>query len=167
MDNYMLALDQGTTSTRALLVDRNGAIAGMAREELPLRYPDSGWVEADAVVHLGFGAGVIRRLLAETGVAADRIAGLGITNQRETTIVWDRETGEPVYSAIVWQSRQSADICARLAAAGHEAAVRERTGLRIDPYFSGTKVAWILENVPGARDRAEEASCSSGPSIRG
>ena len=113
MDNYMLALDQGTTSTRALLVDRNGAIAGMARQELPLRYPDSGWVEADASFIWDSALGVIRRLLAETGVAADRIAGLGITNQRETTVVWDRDTGEPVYPAIVWQSRQSADICER------------------------------------------------------
>ncbi|NBD24483.1 glycerol kinase GlpK [Paenibacillus glycinis] len=155
MDNYMLALDQGTTSTRALLVDRKGAISGMAQQELPLRYPGSGWVEADASFIWHSALGVIRQLLAETGVGAERIAGLGITNQRETTIVWDRATGEPVYPAVVWQSRQSAGICARLAAEGHEAAVRERTGLRIDPYFSGTKVAWILENVPGARERAE------------
>ncbi|MBO7747614.1 glycerol kinase GlpK [Paenibacillus sp. MWE-103] len=154
-DAYILALDQGTTSTRALLVDRSGAIAGMAREELPLRYPHPGWVEADAEFIWASALRVMRRVLAETGVPAERIAGLGITNQRETTIVWDRATGEPIYPAIVWQSRQSADICSRLAADGHGDAVRERTGLLIDPYFSGTKVAWILANVDGARERAE------------
>ncbi|QHW35201.1 glycerol kinase GlpK [Paenibacillus rhizovicinus] len=155
METYMLALDQGTTSTRALLVDRNGAIAGMARQELPLQYPHSGWVEADADFIWESSLRVIRQLLRDTGVAADRIAGLGITNQRETTVVWDRATGTPVYPAIIWQSRQSAEICERLTSQGHGDAVRERTGLRIDPYFSGTKAAWVLENVEGARERAE------------
>ncbi|QHT63066.1 glycerol kinase GlpK [Paenibacillus lycopersici] len=155
METYMLALDQGTTSTRALLVDRSGAIAGMARQELPLQYPHSGWVEADADFIWESSCRVIRQLLRDTGVAAEQIAGLGITNQRETTVVWDRATGAPVYPAIIWQSRQSADICERLSAEGHGDAVRERTGLRIDPYFSGTKIAWILENVAGARERAE------------
>lgn len=155
METYMLALDQGTTSTRALLVNRGGAIAGMTQRELPLQYPHSGWVEADAVYIWESARDVIQQLLTRTGIRAEQIAGLGITNQRETTVVWDRATGEPIYPAIVWQSRQSAAICERLAAQGCETTVRERTGLRIDPYFSGTKVAWLLENVPGARARAE------------
>ncbi|MBM7565070.1 glycerol kinase GlpK [Paenibacillus sacheonensis] len=155
MDTYMLALDQGTTSTRALLVDRNGTIAGMAQQELPLQYPRSGWVEADAEFIWESARGVILQLLRETGITPAQIAGLGITNQRETTVMWDRVTGEPIYPAIIWQSRQSSEICERLAAQGHEAVVKERTGLRIDPYFSGTKAAWMLENVAGARARAE------------
>ncbi|RCW49057.1 glycerol kinase GlpK [Paenibacillus prosopidis] len=155
MDTFMLSLDQGTTSTRALLVDRSGKIVDMAREELPLHYPHPGWVEADALFIWESTKKVISALLAKTGVTAEQIAGIGITNQRETTVVWDKASGEPIHRAIVWQSRQTADICERLKADGHEQAFHDRTGLIIDAYFSGTKVNWLLEHVDGARERAE------------
>ncbi|CAM4104661.1 glycerol kinase GlpK [Paenibacillus alkaliterrae] len=156
MDTYMLALDQGTTSTRALLVDRSGSIVDMVREELPLYYPHSGWVEADALFIWESAKKVIAELLTKTGVTAKQIAGIGITNQRETTVVWDKATGAPIHPAIVWQSRQTADICERLKAGGYEQTFHERTGLLIDAYFSGTKVNWLLEHVDGARARAEQ-----------
>lgn len=155
MDTFMLALDQGTTSTRALLVDRSGNIVDMAREELPLHYPHPGWVEADALFIWESTKKVISALLAKTGVTAEQIAGIGITNQRETTVVWDKVSGEPIHRAIVWQSRQTANICERLKADGHEQIFHDRTGLIIDAYFSGTKVNWLLEHVDGARERAE------------
>ncbi|XEC94560.1 glycerol kinase GlpK [Paenibacillus tarimensis] len=155
MDTFMLALDQGTTSTRALLVDRSGRIADMAREELPLHYPHPGWVEADALFIWESTKKVISELLLKTGVSAEQIAGIGITNQRETTVVWDKASGEPIHRAIVWQSRQTAGICERLKADGHEQIFHTRTGLLIDAYFSGTKVNWLLEHVDGARERAE------------
>lgn len=155
MDTFMLALDQGTTSTRALLVDRSGNIVDMAREELTLHYPHPGWVEADALFIWESTKKVISKLLSKTGVTAEQIAGIGITNQRETTVVWDKASGEPIHRAIVWQSRQTADICERLKADGHEQIFHDRTGLIIDAYFSGTKVNWLLEHVDGARERAE------------
>lgn len=155
MDTFMLSLDQGTTSTRALLVDRSGKIVDMAREELPLHYPHPGWVEADALFIWESTKKVISALLSKTGVTAEQIAGIGITNQRETTVVWDKASGEPIHRAIVWQSRQTADICERLKADGHEQTFHDRTGLIIDAYFSGTKVNWLLEHVDGARERAE------------
>lgn len=156
MDTYMLSLDQGTTSTRALLVDRSGAIVNMAREELPLHYPHAGWVEADALFIWESTKKVIAGVMAKTGITADQIAGIGITNQRETTVIWDKETGQPVYNAIVWQSRQTADISDRLKQEGYEQVFHEKTGLLIDAYFSGTKVNWLLEQVEGARERAEK-----------
>jgi glycerol kinase len=155
MDTFMLSLDQGTTSTRALLVDRSGNIVDMAREELPLYYPHPGWVEADALFIWESTKKVIFELLSKTGVKAEQIAGIGITNQRETTVVWDKASGEPIHRAIVWQSRQTADICERLKADGHEQIFHDRTGLIIDAYFSGTKVNWLLERVEGAREKAE------------
>jgi glycerol kinase len=155
MDTFMLSLDQGTTSTRALLVDRSGNIVDMAREELPLHYPHPGWVEADALFIWESTKKVIFELLSKTGVKAEQIAGIGITNQRETTVVWDKASGEPIHRAIVWQSRQTADICERLKADGHEQIFHDRTGLIIDAYFSGTKVNWLLERVEGAREKAE------------
>ncbi|WP_419875028.1 glycerol kinase GlpK [Candidatus Pristimantibacillus sp. PTI5] len=154
MDTYMLSLDQGTTSTRALLVDRSGAIVNMAREELPLHYPHAGWVEADALFIWESTKKVIAEVMAKTGITADQIAGIGITNQRETTVIWDKETGQPVYNAIVWQSRQTAAISDRLKQEGYEQVFHEKTGLLIDAYFSGTKVNWLLEQVEGARERA-------------
>ncbi|MFD0589616.1 glycerol kinase GlpK [Paenibacillus sp. GCM10027627] len=154
MKGYMLSLDQGTTSTRALLVDQSGGIVAIAREELPLQYPEPGAVEADALFIWESAKRVMNEVLATSGIGAENIAAIGITNQRETTVVWDKSTGKPIHSAIVWQSRQSSGICERLKAAGHNAAVRERTGLLIDAYFSGTKVTWLLENVPRARERA-------------
>lgn len=152
---YMLALDQGTTSTRALLVDHSGSIAAIAREELALSYPQPGWVEADAAQIWTSAANVIRNVLKEHGISSEQVAGIGITNQRETTVVWNRHTGVPIHPAIVWQSRQSGDVCERLRSLGYAEAIRERTGLLIDPYFSGTKVAWLLEHVAGARELAE------------
>ncbi|WP_424767520.1 glycerol kinase GlpK [Paenibacillus sp. sgz302251] len=156
MDTYMLSLDQGTTSTRALLVDRSGSIIDMAREELPLEYPHSGWVEADAQYIWKSTKKVMEELLEKSGVRPEQIAGIGITNQRETTVVWDKATGEPIHRAIVWQSRQTAEICERLRHEGHEQTFRDRTGLLIDAYFSGTKAHWLLEHVEGARERAEK-----------
>lgn len=155
METYMLSLDQGTTSTRALLVDRSGAIVNMAREELPLHYPHPGWVEADALFIWESTKKVIAEVMAKTGITADQIAGIGITNQRETTVVWDKATGQPVYNAIVWQSRQTAGISDRLKQDGYEQVFHEKTGLLIDAYFSGTKVNWLLEQVEGSRERAE------------
>ncbi|MHA6482236.1 glycerol kinase GlpK [Paenibacillus sp. strain BS8-2] len=154
MEKYMLSLDQGTTSTRALLVNRNGRIAGIAREELQLHYPAPGAVEADAKDIWESTKRVMRGVLAEAGVKPEQIAGIGITNQRETTVVWDKVTGEPIHHAIVWQSRQSAQICDRLKSDGHGSDIHARTGLLIDAYFSGTKIAWLLEQVEGARERA-------------
>lgn len=155
METYMLSLDQGTTSTRALLVDRKGGIAGIAREELKLHYPSPGAVEADALEIWESTKRVMRGVLETAGVKAEQIAGIGITNQRETTVVWDKATGKPIHHAIIWQSRQSADICERLKAEGHGDDIHRRTGLLIDAYFSGTKIAWLLEHVDGARERAE------------
>lgn len=156
METYILALDQGTTSTRALLVDRNGIIIDMTSEELPLYYPHSGWVEADALFIWESTKKVMKELLAKTGINSEQIGGIGITNQRETTVVWDKSTGEPIHHAIVWQSRQTKDICDRLKADGYTETIHERTGLLIDAYFSGTKVNWLLEHVDGARERAEK-----------
>lgn len=151
----MLALDQGTTSTRALLIDRKGKIVDMAREELPLDYPHPGWVEADGAFIWESAKRVIAEVLKKTGANAEQIAGIGITNQRETTVVWDKLSGEPIHKAIVWQSRQTAGICDKLKDDGHGQLFHEKTGLLIDAYFSGTKVKWLLEHVEGAREKAE------------
>jgi glycerol kinase len=156
VDNYMLSLDQGTTSTRALLVDRSGNIVDMSREELPLHYPHAGWVEADALFIWESTKKVMAELLAKTGITAEQIAGIGITNQRETTVVWDKKTGQPIHHAVVWQSRQTADICEALKQGGYEQLFHSKTGLLIDAYFSGTKVNWLLDHVDGARERAEK-----------
>lgn len=155
MKRYMLALDQGTTSTRALLVNEEGCIDAMEQQEIGLRYPHPGWVEGDAEQIWLSVVQVTRKLLEKAKIGAEDIAGIGITNQRETAVVWDRTTGIPVYPAIIWQSRQTADICGRLKQEGYEETIRRKTGLRIDAYFSGTKIAWILETVAGAREKAE------------
>lgn len=152
---YVLAIDQGTTSSRAILFNREGNMVGAAQKEFTQLFPRPGWVEHDAMEIWSSVVGVIGEVLAIHNISAQEVAAIGITNQRETTVVWDRQTGLPVYNAIVWQSRQTAEICEALKARGLNDRFRERTGLLIDAYFSGTKVKWILDNVEGARARAE------------
>ena len=153
---YVLALDQGTTSSRAILFDQSGKGVGVAQKEFTQIYPKAGWVEHDAMEIWGTQSGVAREVLEKTGIRPDEIAAIGITNQRETTVVWEKATGKPVYNAIVWQCRRTASICDDLKARGLEGYIRENTGLVVDAYFSGTKVKWILDNVPGARERAKK-----------
>ncbi len=153
---YILALDQGTTSSRAIVFDHAGQIVSVAQKEYQQHYPKSGWVEHDPFDIWSSQNSTAAGALSKANLSTDEIAAVGITNQRETTVVWDRETGNPVYNAIVWQDRRTADYCAELKKQGVEPMVREKTGLRIDPYFSGTKIRWILENVNGARALAEK-----------
>jgi len=155
---YVLALDQGTTSSRAILFGRDGAIAGVAQHEFAQIYPDTGWVEHDPFDILTSQMSAAVEVLGKTGIRPHDVAAVGIANQRETTLVWDRHTGKPVCNAIVWQDRRGAPLCKRLMEEGAEAEVRSRTGLLIDPYFSATKIAWILDNVSGARDQAERGN---------
>jgi len=155
MARYVLAIDQGTTSSRAILFDEAIRVAAVAQEEFPQHFPQSGWVEHDPEDIWQTTIKTCRRVLAEAGVAAHDVAAIGITNQRETTLVWDRETGEAIHRAIVWQDRRTAGLCEELKAAGLEATVTAKTGLLLDPYFSATKIAWILDNVAGARDAAD------------
>ena len=152
--DLILALDQGTTSTRAILFDRAGTALGEASRPLRQSYPADGWVEHDAEEIYAAAIAVLREVAETSGRLAD-IAAIGVTNQRETVVVWDRATGRPIHPAIVWQDRRTADVCARLKGEGHEPKVTEITGLLLDPYFSATKIAWILDKVPGARARAE------------
>jgi glycerol kinase len=159
---YILALDQGTTSSRAILFDHDGRIKGTAQREFRQIFPQAGWVEHDPQEIWTSQIGVAVETLAGASLRPRDVAAIGITNQRETTIVWDRETGQPVMNAIVWQDRRTAETCDRLRADGAESVVRERTGLVLDAYFSGTKVAWILDNVPGARARAEAGKLAFG-----
>ncbi len=152
---YILALDQGTTSSRAIIFDHDGQIVKTAQKEFTQIYPKAGWVEHDAMEIWGSQSGVAREVLESAGVNPEEIAAIGITNQRETTVVWDKNTGKPVYNAIVWQCRRTAGICDELKEKGLETYIRENTGLVVDAYFSGTKVKWILDNVEGAREKAE------------
>jgi len=152
---YILALDQGTTSSRAILFDHSGSVVGVAQREFAQIFPQPGWVEHNPREILTSVLVTVTELLANTQVDLSDIAAIGITNQRETTVVWDRATGQPIHNAIVWQSRQSMDICEQLRRDGHEPLVRERTGLLIDAYFSATKLRWILDHVEGAQARAE------------
>lgn len=152
---YILALDQGTTSSRAILFDKEGKIFHSSQQEFTQYFPKSGWVEHKADEIWSSILAVIAGVLSEKNINAEEIAGIGITNQRETAVVWDRHTGDPVYNAIVWQSRQTADICEELKSQGYSDLFRDKTGLLIDAYFSGTKVKWILDNVEGAREKAE------------
>ncbi len=152
---YILALDQGTTSSRAIIFDKAGNIIKTAQKEFTQYYPKAGWVEHDPMEIWGTQSGVAREVLETAGVSPQEIAAIGITNQRETTVVWDKNTGKPVYNAIVWQCRRTASICDGIKAGGHEEYIRENTGLVVDAYFSGTKVKWILDNVEGAREKAE------------
>ncbi|MBU7591440.1 glycerol kinase GlpK [Metabacillus halosaccharovorans] len=156
METYILSLDQGTTSSRAIIFNKQGEIVHTAQKEFKQYFPQSGWVEHNANEIWGSVLAVIATALSESNIRAEQIEGIGITNQRETTVVWDKETGAPVYHAIVWQSRQTSGICEELKQDGYEQTIRKKTGLLIDPYFSGTKVKWILDNVEGARSKAEE-----------
>ena len=158
----ILALDQGTTSSRAIVFDLQGRIETVAQREFQQIYPRPGWVEHDPNEIWSTQAGVAAEAVARAGMRAEDVAAIGITNQRETTVVWDRGTGEPVYNAIVWQDRRTAAHCDRLKAEGREGMIRDKTGLVIDAYFSGTKVAWILDNVEGARARAERGELAFG-----
>ncbi len=153
---YVLALDEGTTSARAVLFDGNCNVVSMAQREFTQIYPRAGWVEHDAVEIFAMQLASVTECVAKSGVAPSDIAAVGITNQRETTVVWDKHTGEPVCNAIVWQCRRTADICEDLINEGLSEYVAEKTGLRIDAYFSGTKLKWILDNVPGVRERAKD-----------
>lgn len=152
---YILALDQGTTSSRAILFNKAGEIVKTAQKEFTQIYPKAGWVEHDAMEIWATQSGVMREVIEAAGVNASEIASIGITNQRETTVVWDKNTGQPIYNAIVWQCRRTAAICDDIKARGLEGYIRENTGLVVDAYFSGTKVKWILDTVDGAREKAE------------
>jgi glycerol kinase len=160
--SYILALDQGTTSSRAILFDAEGRIAATAQHEFPQIFPKPGWVEHDPFDILTSQLSSAVEALGKLQLRPRDVAGVGITNQRETTIVWERETGKPVYNAIVWQDRRTAALCKQLVKDGAEATVRAKTGLLLDPYFSATKIAWILENVPGAREKAEAGKLAFG-----
>lgn len=162
MEKYILALDQGTTSSRAIVFDHNGSIRSAAQKEFSQHFPQPGWVEHDPNEIWSSEAAVIAEAISAIDINGKNIAGIGITNQRETTIVWDIDTEEPVYNAIVWQDRRTASLCDQLKAQGLVDMVREKTGLIIDAYFSGTKIKWILDNVPGARERAEEGKLRFG-----
>ena len=155
MEKYILAIDQGTTSSRAIIFNKDGEIVSSAQKEFTQYFPKSGWVEHDANEIWVSVVSVYVEAMAKASLKADQIAAIGITNQRETAVVWDKETGVPVYHAICWQSRQTADICDKLRADGYEQMIKDKTGLLIDPYFSGTKVKWILDHVEGAREKAE------------
>lgn len=152
---YIVALDQGTTSSRAVILDHDANIVSISQREFTQIYPQSGWVEHDPLEIWATQSSTLIETLAKSGISSDQLAAIGITNQRETTIVWNKETGKPVYNAIVWQCRRTAEICEQLKERGLEEYVRENTGLVLDPYFSGTKVKWILDNVKGAREDAE------------
>jgi len=162
MGQYILSIDQGTTSSRAMLFDENGHAAFTAQQEFTQHFPKDGWVEHDAEEIWTTTLGVVREALQKAAAEQRKIAAIGITNQRETTVVWDRASGEPVYNAIVWQDRRTADYCESLRQQGQEAAVTAKTGLLLDPYFSGTKINWILQNVDGARARAEKGELAFG-----
>ncbi|MCE5037217.1 glycerol kinase GlpK [Staphylococcus haemolyticus] len=155
MEKYIMSIDQGTTSSRAILFDKEGDIKGVAQRVFKQYFPKSGWVEHDANEIWTSVLAVMTEVLNENEINADQIEGIGITNQRETTVIWDKNTGRPIYHAIVWQSRQTQSICHELKEQGHEETFRNKTGLLLDPYFAGTKVKWILDNVDGAREKAE------------
>jgi len=159
---HLLALDQGTTSSRAIIFDQGGKVVAMAQQEFPQYYPQPAWVEHEPEEIWQTQRAVMEEAISKAGLRPADIAAIGITNQRETTLLWDRKTGEPVARAVVWQDRRTADYCAELNAAGREAFVYEKTGLLIDPYFSGTKLKWLLDTVPGARDRASRDELAFG-----
>src|SRR5580658_10285253 len=159
---HILALDQGTTSTRAVLFDAEGKPRAQAQQELKQHYPQPGWVEHDPEEIWQASIATCRAVLAEARLGPRDVAAIGITNQRETTVVWERETGRPIAPAIVWQDRRTAERCAALTAAGHAPLVQAHTGLVIDPYFSATKIAWLLDRVPGARRAAEQGALAFG-----
>ena len=159
---YIMALDQGTTSSRCIIFDVFGSVVSCAQKEFPQIYPTPGWVEHSPYDILNSQLEVCRAALKNKGLGADDIACVGITNQRETTIVWDRKTGKPVYNAIVWQCRRTSELCEEMKSSGYESVIKNKTGLVADAYFSGTKIKWILDNVPGARSRAESGELAFG-----
>ena len=155
MKKYMMALDQGTTSSRAILFDKEGNLVATSQKEFTQFYPKPGWVEHNPMEIWGSQSGVMREVLETNGITPEQVCGIGITNQRETTIVWDKNTGKPVYNAIVWQCRRTSQICDELEAKGYKDKIKDKTGLILDAYFSATKIKWILDNVEGAREKAE------------
>jgi len=162
MRDHILALDQGTTSSRAIIINQLGKIVAKEQQELPQIYPQPGWVEHDPEAIWSSQLRTARDVIVNSGIKPSRIAAVGVTNQRETTIVWDRESGIPIHNAIVWQCRRTVPMCEELKAEGFDQVLREKTGLVVDAYFSGTKIAWLLDNVPGARDRAEKGQLAFG-----
>ncbi len=162
MKQYVLALDEGTTSARAILFDRESRIVSMAQKEFGQIYPHAGWVEQDPMEIYASQYAALSECIAKSGIDTEEIAAIGITNQRETVIAWDKRTGKPIYNAIVWQCRRTAELCQALEREGYGELIRERTGLRPDPYFSGTKIRWILDHVEGARRMAEEGTLLCG-----
>ena len=162
MKKYILALDEGTTSARAILFDKQAEIVSMAQHEIPQIYPEPGWVEQNPMDIYANQYAALTECIAKSGISPDEIAAVGITNQRETVILWDKHTGKPVYNAIVWQCRRTSDICKELELAGHGDYIHKTTGLRLDPYFSGTKIKWILDNVEGAREKARAGDLMAG-----
>ncbi len=162
MEQFILALDQGTTSSRALIIDRKGKIRSQAQKEFTQVFPKPGWVEHDPLEIWSSQVAVAAEAMSKLGIDGSNLAGIGITNQRETTIVWDKRTGEPVYNAIVWQDRRTSEYCDELKIAKHDITIRKKTGLIVDAYFSGTKVKWILDNVVGVRELAEQGHLAFG-----
>ncbi|RST86674.1 glycerol kinase [Aquibium carbonis] len=162
MGSFILAIDQGTTSSRAIVFDADMTVMAVGQQEFPQIYPASGWVEHDPEAIWHSVVATVKTALKKAKLKAADIAAIGITNQRETVVVWDRETGEPIHNAIVWQDRRTAQMCQKLAKAGHEPAFAKKTGLLLDPYFSGTKLAWLLDTVKGARKRAEKGELLAG-----
>src|SRR5215210_4054281 len=159
---YVLAIDQGTTSSRAIVFNHDSATVGEAQEEFTQHYPRPGWVEHDANEIWDVSMRVVEEALKDAGVSVNELTAIGITNQRETTVMWNRETGEPVHNAIVWQDRRGAGICDELVEQGYEQTVRDRAGLTIDAYFSGSKVKWLLDNVEGLREKAQNGEIAFG-----
>jgi glycerol kinase len=162
MKKYIIAIDQGTTSSRAVLFDEQGGIKGIAQQEFRQIFPQSGWVEHDAMEILSTQVAMLTKVIQENKISANEIAAIGITNQRETAVIWNRKTGQPIYNAIVWQDKRTAPLCEQLKSRGLENYVRENTGLVIDSYFSGTKVNWILNNVAGAKELAQKGELAFG-----
>ena len=162
MKKYILSLDQGTTSSRCILFDKSGAIKSMVQREFPQIFPKEAWVEHDPMTIWSTQIGVAAEALSKIGAAWNEVYGIGITNQRETTVVWDRKSGVPIYNAIVWQCRRTADYCEKLKSRGFEKIIKDKTGLILDPYFSASKINWILENVEGAREKAERGDLCFG-----
>src|SRR5438132_3285131 len=160
--SVILALDQGTTSSRAILFDHAGAVCGVAQKEFKQIFPQSGWVEHDPREIWSSQLEVARAAMANSGLKASDVTAIGITNQRETTVVWDRRTGEPIHNAIVWQDRRTATFCDGLKSAGHGELISRKTGLVIDAYFSGSKIRWLLDRVAGARERANRGELAFG-----
>ncbi len=162
MEKYILAIDQGTTSSRAIIFDKGGNIKSIAQKEFTQYYPQPGWVEHDANEIWSTQAGVIAEAITQAELESESIVAIGITNQRETTVIWDRETGKPIHNAIVWQDRRTSDFCSELTAKGYDKLIKDKTGLLLDAYFSGTKIKWLLDNVKGAKEKAKDGKLAFG-----